>query len=273
MSELEVVAAELLAVPLAEFIAARDSRAKATDDPALATRIRSLRKPSPAAWLANLLVREQPDEVGQLLALGADLREAQQELDARELASLTKERRALVTAMARQAVALAAERGVKVSASVSEELAQTLLAALADAAAGDALRSGRLVRSLAVVGFEAVDLDGALAGDAPPASTAPVDELAERRRERARREAAEAEHAAAEAAAALNALAKRIAGHERRRELLVSELATHEQRVKETKRSIAESDREGRLLEKDRAAAEATVAETEAALAAARSKL
>ena len=272
MSELEVVAAELLAVPLAEFIAARDSRATATDDPALATRIRSLRKPSPAAWLANLLVREQPDEVGQLLALGADLREAQQDLDARELATLTKERRALVTAMARQAVTLATERGVKVSASVSEELAQTLLAALADAAAGDALRSGRLVRSLAVIGFEAVDLDGALAGDVP-AAAAPIDELAERRRERARREAAEAEHAAAEAEAALNALAKRIAGHERRRELLVSELATHEQRVKETKRSIAESDREGRLLEKDRAAAESTVAEADAALRVARSKL
>ena len=43
--------------------------------------------------------------------------------------------------------------------------------------------------------------------------------------------------------------------------------------MKETKRSIAEADREGRLLEKDRAAADAAVAEAEAALAAARSKL
>jgi hypothetical protein len=41
----------------------------------------------------------------------------------------------------------------------------------------------------------------------------------------------------------------------------------------ETKRSIAESDREGRLLEKDRAAAESAVAEAEETLAAARSKL
>lgn len=271
--DLDAIAARLGALPLAEFTAARDALAKAADDAALATAIRALRKPSPAAWLTNLLVRERPAEVTQLLALGADLREAQQNLDARELAALTKERRSLVTVIAGLAGDLARERGVRVSTAVTEELAQTLLAALADAAAADAVASGRLVRSLAVVGFDAVDLDGAVAGTSPTTSAAPVDELAERRRERARRELADAEGAAAEAAAALRALEKRVAVQSRRRELLVSELATHEQRVHETKRALTEADRDGRLLDAERATLETTLASAEEAARAAQDRL
>ncbi len=273
MDDLDAIAAELAALPLAQFTAARDAHAKGVDDAALAARIRSLRKPSPAAWLANLLVRERPDEIATLLALGAELRDAQRDLDARGLAALTKERRVLVTAIARQAADLATDRGVRVSPAVAEELAQTLLAALADAAAADALVSGRLVRSLAVVGFDPVDLAGALSGGAAAASAAPVDELAERRRERARREVAEAEDAEAAAAAALRALGTRIAAHDRRRELLASELATHEQRVRETKRSLSEADREGRALVKDRLASEMALSRAEEAVIAARKKL
>ena len=271
--DLDAITAELAALPLAEFTAARDARAKAVDDAALATAIRALRKPSPAAWLTNLLVRERPDEVAQLLALGADLRAAQQNLDARELAALTTERRALVTVIAGLAGDLARDRGVRVSPTVTDELAQTLLAALADAAAADAVASGRLVRSLAVVGFDAVDLDGAVAGSAPTPVAAPVDELAERRRERARRELAEAEDAAAEAAAALRALQKRVTTQTRRRELLVSELETHEQRVRETKRALTEADRDGRLLESERAQLEQSLETAEAAARAARQRL
>lgn len=271
--DLDAIATELAALPLAEFTAARDARAKAVDDAALAAAIRSLRKPSPAAWLTNLLVRERPTEVTQLLALGADLREAQQNLDARELAALTKERRSLVTVIAGLAGDLARERGVRVSPAVTEELAQTLLAALADAAAADAVASGRLVRSLAVVGFDAVDLDGAVAGTSPQATAPPVDELAERRRERARRELAEAEGAAEEAAAALRALEKRVAVQSRRRELLVSELATHEQRVRETKRALTEADRDGRLLDAERTTLEAALASAQEAARAAQERL
>lgn len=271
--ELDAITAELAALPLAEFTAARDAKAKAVDDAALATEIRALRKPSPAAWLTNLLVRERPDEVAQLLALGADLRAAQQNLDARELAALTTERRALVTVIAGLAGDLAHDRGVRVSPAVTDELAQTLLAALADAAAADAVASGRLVRSLAVVGFDAVDLDGAVAGSAPTPTAAPLDELAQRRRERARRELAEAESAAAEAAAALRALEKRMTTQTRRRELLVSELETHELRVRETKRALTEADRDGRLLETERADLERTLETAEAAAQAARQRL
>lgn len=273
LDDLDAIAARLGELPLAEFTAARDALAKEADDTAQATAIRSLRKPSPAAWLTNLLVRERPAEVAQLLALGADLREAQQNLDARELAALTKERRSLVTVIAGLAGDLARERGVRVSPAVTEELAQTLLAALADPAAADAVASGRLVRSLAVVGFDAVDLEGAVAGTSPLATPAPVDELAERRRERARRELAEAEGAAAEAAAALRALEKRVTVQSRRRELLVSELATHELRVRETKRALTEADRDGRLLESERATLETALANAEEAARAAQDRL
>lgn len=272
--DLDAITAELAALPLAEFTAARDAKAKTVDDATLAAAIRALRKPSPAAWLTNLLVRERPDVLAQLLALGADLRTAQQNLDARELAALTAERRALVTVIAGLAGDLARDRGVRVSPTVTEELAQTLLAALADAAAGDAVASGRLVRSLSVVGFDAVDLDGAVAGSAPtPTTAAPLDELAERRRERARRDLAEAENAAAEAAAALRALEKRLSTQARRRELLVSEIQTHEQRVRETKRALAEADRDGRLLESERAQLQQSLATAEAESRAARERL
>ena len=44
--------------------------AKAVKDKATATAIGALRKPSLGAWLANVLARESPDEVGALEELG-----------------------------------------------------------------------------------------------------------------------------------------------------------------------------------------------------------
>ena len=60
-------------------MAARDARAqslKADGDAVAAQAVRSLRKPSAAAWALNLLVREDRVQVDALLALGGELREA-----------------------------------------------------------------------------------------------------------------------------------------------------------------------------------------------------
>ena len=68
---LTAAADELYALVPEEFTAARNARAKdvKVDDRALSQRIGEFRKPSPAAWILNQLVREQPDAVDELLDL------------------------------------------------------------------------------------------------------------------------------------------------------------------------------------------------------------
>jgi hypothetical protein len=202
------VADELYALVPDEFTAARNARAKRLrlDDRALANAVAELRRPSPAAWLVNQLVRHRPDELEQLLQLGEQLREAQADLDAATLTALARERRKVVGALARDAGRLAEELGNEVRNPVLDEVAETLQAAMTDAAAAEAVRTGRLVRGLEAIGTE-VDLDGAVAGGAvaggaaraPAARTRQTtggrparDEVAERR-ERKRREEAESD--------------------------------------------------------------------------------
>src|SRR5579884_1301289 len=77
--EYEQVADELYGLPPSQFTPARNTaaeRARVAGDRKLADRIRRLRRPTTAAWLANLLTREYPDETGVLLQLGRGLREA-----------------------------------------------------------------------------------------------------------------------------------------------------------------------------------------------------
>ena len=81
--ELDEVADELYAVPPEDFIALRKERqdaAKADGDKALAKEIGALPKPSAAAWVANLLVREHREEIEGLVELGTLLRDAQENL-------------------------------------------------------------------------------------------------------------------------------------------------------------------------------------------------
>ncbi|WP_138708080.1 hypothetical protein, partial [Agromyces tardus] len=165
---LTVAAEELYALVPEEFTAARNARAKAAKpgDPELAARIGGLRKPSPAAWIANAVAREHADGLDELVALGAELREAQAAGDGRELTRLAGERRKLVASLLQQAAALGDAADRSPSRAVLDEVEQTLIAGTIDAAAGEAVRTGRLVRSLQAVGLDAVDLDGAVAGEA-----------------------------------------------------------------------------------------------------------
>lgn len=163
------IADELYGVAPAEFIAARDARVKAEPDRDLAARIKGLRRPAPAAWVVNLLVRERRDEVEQLLDLGVALREAQATLDRDELTRLSRERRGVVLALARAGGSLAADTGHPVAPAVLDSVAATLDAGLADPEAAEAIRTGRLLRPLETIGFEPVDLAEAVA--APEAGT------------------------------------------------------------------------------------------------------
>ena len=188
---LEDIAAELYAVPLEDFVSARNERAKAVTDGALAAGVKALRKPLAPAWMVNLFARERPDQLAQALALGESLREAQEELDAKTLTTLSRQRRTLVKQLARAATELAARSGAHVTAATTEAVEQTLNAAMLDAGAADAVASGRLVRPLEPSGGDAIDVSDAVAGAVSPRPVreTPPDELKQRR---ARKEAEKA---------------------------------------------------------------------------------
>lgn len=160
--ELLEVADELYGVPLAAFTPERDRRAKglkAEGRGDLAARVKSLRKPSTGAWVVDLLVRRETEQVDQVLNVGAALREAQAAMSAGELRTLTKQRRQVTAAVTQRARRLAAEEGVKVSSSVADEVEATLTAAMVDADCGRAVRSGLLVATLHTTGVEPMDPD------------------------------------------------------------------------------------------------------------------
>lgn len=163
----EDVADELYAVPPEDFTAARTAAAK--QDRAAAKEIRSLRKPTVAAWIVNTLVRTEPDLLEQLLALGPALAEAQSAGKGAALRELGDQRRQLVAAVTDRAFEAA---GRAPTAALRSEVESTLEAALADTATAEAVRTGRLTRALSYAGFGSVDLEGAVAVGPAKASSA-----------------------------------------------------------------------------------------------------
>src|SRR5262249_31479304 len=91
--ELLEIADELYALTLPEFTPARDAKAKELKGTDLAAPVKALKKPSVAAWVVNLLVREETEQVDQVLQVGAALREAQASMSGDELRQLTRQRR------------------------------------------------------------------------------------------------------------------------------------------------------------------------------------
>jgi hypothetical protein len=152
----EDVGQELYAVPPEDFVALRDrivARARESGDPALAQQVGALRKPTAGAWLANLLSREHPDQVQELVALGAALRDAQEGLDAAQLRELGRQRHQVVAALVGLARRTAAEQGHPAGAAAATDLEGTLTAALADPQAAQALQAGRLAHGLTYAGL------------------------------------------------------------------------------------------------------------------------
>jgi hypothetical protein len=158
------IADDLYSLPLADFTPARDALVKEHKaDKALAASIKALRKASAAAWVVNLLVRRDPDQVDQVLAVGEALREAQENLDATQLREFTKQRRQLTATVTTSARRMAREEGVRTTESVAEQVEATLTAAMLEPDAARAVRSGLLVTSLSATGLGDLDLSGAVA--------------------------------------------------------------------------------------------------------------
>jgi hypothetical protein len=235
---LEAIARELYGLPISEFTAARDREAAAArqaGDRALAGELKKLRRPTAGAWLTNQLVRQRGDDVTALLHLGAALRDAQARLATDDLRRLSQQSQQLVTALGREARQLGPAAGQRVGEAAVREVEDTLHAALADPAASDAVRAGRLTSALSYAGFGSVDQSGVApvqadsntpprAGGAPPGRTAPADAAAGQGVAQAAARQARAEVAARQARADLEE-ARRDAGDRQRR----LEEARHEQ--------------------------------------------
>jgi DNA repair exonuclease SbcCD ATPase subunit len=166
--ELLDIAAELYGLPLADFTPERDARVKdlkgqRSGDPALAGQVKALKKPSTAAWVVNLLVRYETEQVEQVISVGALLREAQTGMDAAQLRELTKQRRQLTAAVTTRARGLAREHGLRVTEAVATQVEATLTAAMIDESAAQAVRSGLLISALAATGIDAVNAADAVA--------------------------------------------------------------------------------------------------------------
>jgi len=264
------LADELYALPLDAFTPARDQRAKKTKD----RRIKALRKPTMAAWVVNLLVRHETEQVEQVLAVGAALRAAAEGMDAAQLREFTKQRRQLTAAVTSRARAVARERGVRVTEAVADQVEATLTAAILDPGAAEAVRSGLLVTPLAATGVDAVDaaaavaLPSALGFEAAPVSRElrvvpdPEPEAAERRRRE------EALKAARDALAAAqrehDAAAKQVSKLEARALQLSAELEEARRRVAELEEKAEEVDDELAEAEDARDEAASDLAEAQA---------
>ncbi len=189
--DLESATAELYAVVPAEFTAARNAKASEARKAGLAdvaVSLKQLRKPSAAAWLANLLVRQRSDEIDRLIELGDGLRGSGDKQGGDEIRKVSKQKVDAITKLIRYAKSRASQSGHPASSSAVLELEMTLDAAFADPQAAAKLRQGRLTVGLRYsgLGFTAQPDTGSTAhakGSGPAR-----DSKSEARRTAARRE-------------------------------------------------------------------------------------
>lgn len=176
--DLDGIARELYGLPPDEFTKARDRQAdevKRGGDGALAAAVKRLRRPTAGAWAANLLVRERPDLMEELRALGEAMRHAQAELAGTELRRLAPARRQLVARLATEGRRLATDAGRPMSDAANQELESTLEASVADAGSAAALGAGTLATALSYSGFGGIDLlPGPTSGSAEARDSRPT---------------------------------------------------------------------------------------------------
>jgi prefoldin subunit 5 len=277
-SELLRIADDLYALGLAEFTPARDAKVKELKGTDLAKEVKALKKPSLAGWVVNLLVRHEPDQVEQVLQVGAALREAQASMSGDELRQLTRQRRQLTAAVTTVARRLAREHGQKVTEAVAGQVEATLTAAMVDEDCAKAVRSGLLLGPLASTGVDTVELAGAVAlPDAlgfvathretaepakPELHVVPDPDRDEKALAAAREALAEAEAEVSEASEALDTASQELSDLEARAMQIQAE-------IDELRRKIAELDEAADGVDEEIAEAEEAKSEAEEVLSAA----
>lgn len=232
LDEVERAAAHLYALPLEEFVKARDARSqelKRADKREEAERVRRLRKPTLAAWAVNQLARRRELDVRRLLKAGERLQEGQTDEEDSFLEA-RREESAVLRRLLRGARELLESQGHTPSDAVIEKVAAILRSAAVDEGGRELLAQGRVTQELEPGGFE---LFSALLGSVRPARRRGArpsgkDRATQRRRTR------EAERKAAEAAAEAEALER--------------ELVTEEQAVTDAERTLRDAERRAKAL-------------------------
>jgi hypothetical protein len=195
----------LYGLPPGQFVAERtaaEKQARSSGDREMAKRIHQLAKPTTVGWLANQLVRSHPEEIGPLLELGADLREATAHLSREKLQELMRLQHQVIAGLIKQARSIARDAGQRLSEDAVRGLEDTLRAALADEALGEQLLKGQLTGALEHDGFP-----GAAAGATAPK---PAERVAKKPRRDSKESVpdpriAQAEQAVSDAQAAVTA--------------------------------------------------------------------
>jgi hypothetical protein len=289
--DVEQVIEELYGLRPEEFTAARDAyvaEARKARDADAVKALSGLRRPTTAAWVSNLFVRERRADVDRLLALGETLREAHRTLDPVTMREASGQRHKVITALVREAAGSAREAGQAVSDAVLQDVEQIFHTVLARADVAAQWATGRLVKAPEVaVGFGELTPETALpprkppepaeagkqAGRGKPAksaghvrsaakrpSKADVDADAEVEAEAERRKRREQDRTAAEEAAAEARRHDEVLHRaEGERRAARDHAAAADERVTELERQLREAEREQR-------AARTAVAEAEAAV-------
>jgi hypothetical protein len=278
------IAEELYSLPPDEFTGTRNQWAKQTKadgDADLAKRVGELRKPSLAAWVVNMLMRHQGDEMAQVLDLGASLRQAQADLDGDALRELTRQRRQLTTAVTQQGRRLAKDLGQKVTEAVADQVQGTLHAAMVDEHAAAAVRSGLLVTAIEATGVGETDVvdrvavPEAIGMTARPRTTprkapaakraglsvvpepeAPDDAAEREERERQERERAAAQQAEQQAVAAADEARRKLRKAEKRVKRVQARTLQAADELEEARRRVAELEHELDQLDGEQESAE-----------------
>ncbi|WP_395108206.1 hypothetical protein [Actinomadura sp. SCN-SB] len=260
-------ARELYGVPPDEFTSTRKrlvQEARSEGDAALAKRIGALRRPTLPAWAVNLLSRFAADDLGELLDVGARLREAW--ASGGGIGGLEQRRGELVSRLVRKARDLAGEAGRPLRDPAVREVEDTLQAATVDGDIAEEVRQGRLTHPRSHTGF--VPAGFPVAEREKPEKTAPGKTKREKpRREKAPREEAPPRRAEDSRRAEARERARQAAV--RRAEKAARDLAERETEHAEAREELRTADAEvGRLrreLDKVRRDLDRAVARQESA--------
>ncbi len=247
--------------------------------------MKTLKKPSVGAWAVNLLVRRETEQIDQVLTLAESLRAAAEALDGAELRALTKQRRQLTSALTTRARQLALEHGTRLTQAVADQVEGTLNAAMLDAGAADAVRTGMLVTTLSATGVDeqtwasAIAVPEALGTRIAPAEAASgpalhvVPENKRLLRETAEEALAEAEADLKAASKAAAKAEKAVADLQGKRFQLRSEIDELQRRIDALEDKIEGLDEDIEVAEQDREDAVEAVGEAETGRDAARKAL
>ncbi len=218
--------------------------AKDAGDKETAAKIGKLRKPSQAAWVLNLLARRERAELQRGGNLGAALRDAHSRFDGDSIRDLSKQRHQVIRALVAQVRAMALGEGQKLGDTVLRDIEAVFTKALADPAVTEVLKAGTLAATTDLTEQEGW----------PETPEPVVDEVAQRREQRAERRRqelgrarAEAQHTSEVRDRAQNALAQAEQKAERAARA-VEELEAELERAKITEKETSSEVREARTV-------------------------